>query len=219
MSDDVPVTEVFEDVDADPDAVIAAFGADDVDDLLGGPGAHDPEPDPAIDGDVEAASEHLSRLADVGLDPRADDVASPDGVGAESAHLDGPRTTSNGGWTAESGASGPRYTAETVGGGATVDVLPGDGDSFEAFLGLDGGDEPSTTERADHVLVGPGPAAARVSNDSFGPTNASGDDRRDAPARSSTWASEPRPDPAAIDSDAVTDREAELAESVFEWVS
>lgn len=211
MSDDVPVTEVFEDIEADPDAIITAYGATDVDDLLAGPEPCDLDAEPPADTDIEIASNHLSHLADVAPDPRPDAAASAD--------PDGTTAGSNGGEPTESGASGPRYTAESVGGGATVDVLPGDGESFESFLGLDHRDELPIAERNDSVLVGPGPSASRVSNDSFASVDPSEGAHHDPSGRSPTWGGGTRPDPASVDSDTVTEREVELAESVFEWVS
>lgn len=160
MTDDVPVTDVFADVKADPDAVIDAYGAESIDDLVDGPGEHDPEPDERIDGDVELATERLCELADVHLD-------AADGSADESS-----------GDPPESVVSEP-----------AVEVLPGDGQTIEEFLGLEPTEPPETRTRDGHVLVGPDPSATRVSNETFGGPDA---------------------DPAA---------EAELASTVFEWAS
>lgn len=202
MSDDVPVTDVFTEVEADPDAIIDAYGAESIDDLVDGPGEHDPEPDDRIDGDVEAAADRLTELADVTLDPAGDDGRS-DRVAEPAEASDGE----------------PRYTADSVGGGATVDVVPGDGESLESFLGLDELDEDESTEEDGLVLVGPEPTATSVSNETFGAQAPAGPDRTTVgptPSRSSPG---DRPEPSSIDSDAATDREAELASSVFRWVS
>ncbi|MFC3959676.1 hypothetical protein [Halovivax cerinus] len=209
MSEDVSVTEIFEDVEADPDAIIAAYGADSVEDLVEGPGEHDPHPDPVLDGDVDAAADRLAELADVTLE--SVDV----GDASHDERVEPATVTTD---RADGATDGPRYTADSVGGGATVDVLPGDGDSLESFLGLDSPDAPSTDD--DLVLVGPEPTATRVSNESFGPRAFQPATVDGTGVGPSTWGRpETRPDPARIDTDAATDRETELASSVFEWVS
>jgi len=215
MTDDVPVTERFEDVEADPDAIIAAYGADSPEDLVDGPGEHDPHPDPVLDGDVDGAAERLASLADLTLDS-TDDSGPRDDHTDSSVETDPsaePTTQSDG------AAAGPRYTADSVGGGVTVDVLPGDGESFDEFLGLDEPDEASHVADSDPVLVGPEPTATKVSNESFGPaaTPPTADGHGTGAA---TWRQPgSRPDPTQIDADAATERETELASSVFEWVS
>lgn len=216
MTDDVPVTELFEDVEADPDAIIAAYGADSPEDLVDGPGEHDPHPDPVLDGDVDGAAERLTELADLTLD------STSDGHGPRDDPTDSATDTGPSIGTAtqtDTDTDGPRYTADSVGGGVTVDVLPGDGESLGEFLGLDDTQEASTVTDREPVLVGPEPAATRVSNESFGP--AAHPPTADGPgAGPSTWRrTDNRPDPTQIDADAATERETELASSVFEWVS
>lgn len=143
MSEYVPVTEVFTDVEADPDAIIAAYGAESIEDLIDGPGDHDPISDERLDGDVEAAADRLLDLADVRLD-------EPSSATDETT---------------------PQRDHESVDNGkihSTVDVLPGDGQTIEEFLGLT---DPEPTEphtRDGLVLRGPEPSTTRLSNDAFG---------------------------------------------------
>ncbi|WP_254864507.1 hypothetical protein [Halovivax gelatinilyticus] len=205
MSEEVPVTEIFEDVEPDPDAIIASYGAESVEDLIDGPGEHDPVAYPEFDGDVDEAATRLRDLADVQLEPAGGETANEGEAGGESTTVD---------------RSGPRYSADSVGGGATVDVLPGDGETLAEFLGITDLDDAESTEENGFVLAGPKPSATRVSNDSFGPadapavSNCPGESRTRVRPRSNE-----RPDPFAVDSDAATKREAELASTVFEWVS
>ncbi|PCR89074.1 hypothetical protein [Natrinema ejinorense] len=66
MSTDPTVTDVFEGIDPDPDAVLAEFGVDSTDDLLeDDAGAHDPIPDDAVDVDDTTATELFADLATV----------------------------------------------------------------------------------------------------------------------------------------------------------
>lgn len=69
MSERVTVTEVFADVEADPDAVIETFGADSPEDLVAGSGDHDPTVDEDIDADDETAGDLLGELSPAPLEP------------------------------------------------------------------------------------------------------------------------------------------------------
>ncbi|MBZ6495662.1 hypothetical protein [Natrinema longum] len=102
MSTDPTVTNVFEDVDPDPDAVLAEFGVDSTDDLLeDDAGAHDPIPDDAVDDTT--ATELFADLATVETAESTD----PDGATPASNVTD---TDSNGmGELNEAGGGTPTY--------------------------------------------------------------------------------------------------------------
>ena len=72
MSSDSTGTEVFVDVDPDPDAVLAEFGVESPDDLEESDGAHDAVPDDQLDVDDTTAAELFADLAD----PETSDSAS-----------------------------------------------------------------------------------------------------------------------------------------------
>lgn len=86
MSTDSPSTEAFEDVDPDPDAVLAEFGVDSPDELVddAGDGAHDPTTDDEIDADDTTAAELFADL-----EAAADDADS-DAADAEASDADAP---------------------------------------------------------------------------------------------------------------------------------
>ena len=159
MSDNVPVTEVFEEVEPDPDAIITSYGAETLEELVDGPGDHDPTTDEELDADVETAAELLGELADVQLD-RIDAEAAGD-AGPVAADVDPTE-----GDAVEPGDADD--LGDTVVSDPTVDVLPGDGVAIDEFLGLDELSAAETRERDGLVLVGPDPAGDRVSNDAFG---------------------------------------------------
>ncbi|WP_049890905.1 hypothetical protein [Natrinema versiforme] len=90
MSTEQPGTDVFEEIDPDPDAVLAEFGVDSLDELATDGGAHDPTTDDEIsealrasssrtqsDDDVDdtTAAELFADLADHATDSRATDPA------------------------------------------------------------------------------------------------------------------------------------------------
>lgn len=72
MSTDSTGTEVFEDVDPDPDAVLAEFGMDSPDDLADADGAHDTIPDEEIDVDDTTAAELFADLEDIAAADRTE---------------------------------------------------------------------------------------------------------------------------------------------------
>lgn len=80
MSPDSTPTEVFADVDPDPDAVLAEFGVDDPDDLGATDGAHDPTPDDAAVDDATAAElfADLQRVGSEDAEPAATETDAPD---------------------------------------------------------------------------------------------------------------------------------------------
>lgn len=63
MSTDPTPTEVFDDVDPDPDAVLAEFDVESPEDVVDAGGAHDPIPDDRVDADDTTASELFADLA------------------------------------------------------------------------------------------------------------------------------------------------------------
>ncbi|MFD1565273.1 hypothetical protein ACFR99_17185 [Haloarchaeobius amylolyticus] len=132
MSTEPTVTEVFAEIDPDPDAILAAHDADDPDALLASGGEHDPSTDEAVDADdvtaadvfadLQAAAREVTAATD-----RRDDRDCDDGSDAGS-------------------------NLELVGPGPTETRIPSD-----AFgVGSDAG-----TETADFCWVGAGTAGVR----------------------------------------------------------
>ncbi|WP_222915517.1 hypothetical protein [Natrinema sp. SYSU A 869] len=93
MSTDPTATEVFEEVEADPDAILAAFGVDSPADLVDAGGDHDPMPD---DDTVDTtATELFADLADVetadatSMGADSDETCQPDEAdGSAATHAD-----------------------------------------------------------------------------------------------------------------------------------
>ena len=197
MSDNVPVTEVFADVDPDPDAVIESFGADSLAELLDGPGDHDPTTDDELD-DVEAAATLLGELADATLErAETDPEGQPTEAGKRPTEIAGV-TIGPDDSTPSNGTDDRDGPTDAILSDARVDVLPGDGKTIGEFLGLDEPLERRTRERDGLVLVGPEPTANRVSNETFG---------AGADAVSGLGPTTQRSE------------ESELASSVFNWAS
>lgn len=153
MTGHQPDTDEFAAVEADPDAVLAAFGAESPDDLLTGPGEHDPTTDDGIDADDDVAEGLFADLSTVSLDGSA--VADgpderpgdeePDGQSeAVSAHLTPP----------------------------TIAVAADPDDPLESIVEPDG-DRPAVDDRgrsskpAALTLIGPDPSPVRVADDAF----------------------------------------------------
>jgi len=100
MSTELTVTEVFAEIDPDPDAILAAHDADDPDALLASGGEHDPSTDEAVDADdvtaaavfadLQAAAREVTVTATDRSDARARDGASEPGTDLE---LVGPGPT------------------------------------------------------------------------------------------------------------------------------
>ncbi|WP_212750758.1 hypothetical protein [Haloterrigena sp. H1] len=100
MSTDPTVTEVFTEIDPDPDAILAAHDADDPDALLASGGEHDPSTDEAVDADdvtaadvfadLQAAAHEVTGDATDRSDDRARNDGSDDGSNLE---LVGPGPT------------------------------------------------------------------------------------------------------------------------------
>ncbi|MDS0476175.1 hypothetical protein [Natrinema sp. 1APR25-10V2] len=68
MSSEPTVTEVFEEIEPDPDAILGAFDADFPDSVLEGAGDHDPVPDDEVDADDVTAAEVFADLKAVSLE-------------------------------------------------------------------------------------------------------------------------------------------------------
>lgn len=68
MHTDPTVTEVFEEVEPDPDAILGEVSADSPEAVLEGAGDHDPEPDDAVDADDVTAAEVFADLKAVSLE-------------------------------------------------------------------------------------------------------------------------------------------------------
>lgn len=103
MSTEQPRTDVFEEIDPDPDAVLAEFGVESPDELAADGGAHDPTTDDEIsealrasssrtqsDDDVDdtTAAELFADLADHATATRAPDLEDRDSDGATETPAD-----------------------------------------------------------------------------------------------------------------------------------
>ena len=94
MSADSTPTEVFEDIDPDPDAVLAEFGVESPDDLAADGGAHDPVPDDEIDADDTTAAELFADLEvqyreESALEDRESDDGATDSADDSTDAIDG----------------------------------------------------------------------------------------------------------------------------------
>lgn len=96
MSSDSTPTEVFPDVDPDPDEILDQYDADSVAALLEMGGRHDPTTDDAIDADDTTAAELFDHLEAVSTDPVSvtcggtdDDGATSDGSSRDGTVSDG----------------------------------------------------------------------------------------------------------------------------------
>ncbi|MEY7849254.1 hypothetical protein AB7C87_08655 [Natrarchaeobius sp. A-rgal3] len=147
MSSEPTVTEVFQDVDPDPDAILALSGVESPDELLEAGGDHDP----TTDDEIDATDDDLEELfADL---DRFD--GSPDPLGEPAV--------------GEPVEFGDETNAVLVG-EPTVTVQSGGGvgDPFSDSNGE------RVTERADDrsasgfELVGPDPTPERIGDDAFG---------------------------------------------------
>ncbi|WP_254762437.1 hypothetical protein [Natrinema marinum] len=103
MSSDPTVTEVFEEIEPDPDAILGAFDADSPESVLEGAGEHDPVPDDAVDADDVTASEVFADLKAISLE--VSDAETRDEPAAETAYATGHHesggrrsTASDGDW-------------------------------------------------------------------------------------------------------------------------
>ena len=187
MSTDSTGTEVFADVEPDPDAVLAEFGVESPDDLEENAGAHDTIPDDQLDVDDTTAAELFAGLADVetansasGTDtePESADLDEPvpdvDDLGFEFVG-DSDVTVRDDGDVIESAAA---ELGELVAGDLSFEDGTDTDDGLEA---TDATDAERTADTADSTakltvrsepadeleLVGPEPTPTRVTNDAF----------------------------------------------------
>ncbi|ELY35945.1 hypothetical protein [Natronorubrum tibetense] len=188
MTTDSTGTEVFADVEPDPDAVLAEFGVESPDDLEESGGAHDTVPDDQLDVDDTTAAELFAGLADV----ETANSASGTDTEPESADLNEPApdthdlgfefvgdsdvTVRDDGDVIESAAA---ELGELVAGDSSFEDGTDTDDGLEA---ADTTDAERTAETADSTtkltvrsepadeleLVGPEPTPTRVTDDAFG---------------------------------------------------
>jgi len=187
MSADTTGTEVFAEIEPDPDAVLEAFGVDSTDDIDDDAGVHEPTTDDELDVDDTTAAELFADLQQVVTDQaedaetsRTDESGTPDADDLEfefigdadvTVRADGAVVESS---AAELSALTPR-DADPVRDGDADPV--DDGGSHAGSDTGDSSDEPTTsggvsstlTVRSEDELelVGPEPTPTRVTNDSF----------------------------------------------------
>ncbi|WP_440766498.1 hypothetical protein [Natronorubrum sp. DTA7] len=184
MSTDSTGTEVFEDVEPDPDAVLAEFGVESPDDLEEGGGAHDTIPDDELDVDDTTAAELFAGLAAVetadstsgtDIEPEDDEPAPDvDDLGFEFVG-DSDVTVRDDGDVIESAAAelGELVAAESPSHERTEsddDTGTADRSALEstATTADSTGKLSVRSEPADGLeLVGPEPTPTRVANDAF----------------------------------------------------
>ncbi|QCS40810.1 sugar ABC transporter substrate-binding protein [Natrinema versiforme] len=82
MSTEQPGTDVFEEIDPDPDAVLAEFGVESPDELAAEGGAHDTVPDDRIDVDDTTAAELFADLEAQATETRAAELEDRDSDGS-----------------------------------------------------------------------------------------------------------------------------------------
>ncbi len=195
MSPDSTPTEVFADVDPDPDAVLAEFGVDSPDDLGAASGAHDPTPDDAAVDDATAA-ELFADLQNIGsgdAEPAATGTDAPDRAAG----------------TDEGADPVDDLAFEFVGDADIVvrddgDVIDAAAADLDAVSGPDAPDRPPA-ERADDEATPSGTALESVDA-----TGSAADADTDDPARRLTVRDDgaelelsgPEPTPTRIDDDA-----------------
>lgn len=147
MSTDSTAREVLEEVEADPDAVLDAFGADSPADLIEAGGDHDPTTDDAIDVDDALADELFADLAE----PPAPEPEAEESTADPADPVDGRVVVSD-----------PVVVVDE--GGASADGTVADREPDRASRS---GDDPT--------LVGPAPEPVRVPDDAFGTSSESAD--------------------------------------------
>ncbi len=116
MSTEPTVTEVFAEIDPDPDAILAAHDADDPDALLASGGEHDPSTDEAIDADDVTAADVFADLQMAAREVTGDATDGCD----DRARDDGPDAGSD---------------LELVGPGPTETRIPSDAFGVESDIG------------------------------------------------------------------------------------
>lgn len=191
MSRDSTGTEVFEEIDPDPDAVLADCGVDTPEDLVDAGGAHDPVPDAAVDADDTTAAELFADLAGVvdgdsagsadESEARRDDDGTDQTDGSDPDHDlgafefvgDSDVVVRDDGDVIETSAADlSALEASGTPGPATVPATGIDedarGDADRTDTGDSSGSLAVRSGFDDEVeLVGPEPTSRRISNDAF----------------------------------------------------
>jgi len=129
MSTDPTVTEVFAEIDPDPDAILEAHDAADLDALLAGGGEHDPRTDEAIDVDDVTAADVFADLQAAAREVTEDTTDRCDNRACD-------------------GASEPESDLELVGPGPTETRIPSD-----AFGAADADIDDEADTDTDDVLT------------------------------------------------------------------
>lgn len=119
MSTDSTVTEVFEDVEVDPDAILDACEADTPEAILEGGGEHDAVPDDEIDADDVTAADLFANLKETALELSGSDAPGAPGADATDADADASAT----GWELVGSVSETRISNDAFGVGE-IDSVP-----------------------------------------------------------------------------------------------
>ncbi|RQG94618.1 hypothetical protein [Natrarchaeobius chitinivorans] len=161
MSTDPAVTEVFQDVEPDPDAVLAAAGVESPDELAESGGEHDP----TIDDEIDADPDDLEGLF-AGLESAVPDRS-------ESLESVDDRSSGEDRRGADTGSSADPTAADdaVLIGEPTVTARPTDAGLEELVDGTES--RPESRSAGGIELVGPTPSPDRVENDAFGTGRAS----------------------------------------------
>ncbi|WP_049900754.1 hypothetical protein [Natrinema altunense] len=124
MSTDPTAAAVLEEVEADPDAILAAFDADSPADLVDAGGDHDPRPEDAVD----------TTASDLFADLAAGETAAANGPDGEpsAANATGADPDGTGRATDADGGASTRAALEFEFGGDPDMIIRGDGDVIDA---------------------------------------------------------------------------------------
>lgn len=166
MSTDSTVTEVFEAVEADPDAILDAYDVESPEELVESAGEHEATTDPVIDADDETAEALFARLQSVA-------TLSRDANGRREEPPDGPST---GGRKSDSTlrSDSPVDSLDSIFVSELSVAVQSDTDERTVDAGWKTADSIAEAMRTGRnssetlSLVGPDPTATRVSNDTFG---------------------------------------------------
>lgn len=165
MSTEPTATEVFEEVEADPDAILEACDAESPEALVESGGDHEATTDPEIDADDETAAALFADLQSTS----SDSIATDESTG-------GDETVGENATAASDDADESDEILDIDGSDAVVDadavyvaeptVTVSSDDGRDVSMEIA---ETSDTESADGPrLVGPEPTPTRVENDAFG---------------------------------------------------
>ncbi|QLG49781.1 hypothetical protein [Natrinema halophilum] len=158
MSTDSNVTEVFETVEADPDAILEAYDVESPAELVESGGDHEATTDPAIDADDETAGTLFASLQAMAVDA-AEASAGSDGNGRP----DSTPTITQSSESDSGSADAARVAEQAVYTASETDDSP-------ANVMASAPDSDGTL-----TLLGPEPTTTRVSNDAFGLADSAGD--------------------------------------------